>query len=594
MEKKTKVLVASAILVSIPLLMIAALYASTYYYSGKSLPTQSYLGKSISGLSYNDLKAKLSLANNSLSQSSVQINHKDEQAILFAEQVILDIDSSKNLKEIKFYKGRPTLVQLWNDILLKEVHTPEVSINPDSITDSLSKNLSNLTPTLNASISPEGSIQAEQNGLSIDFDDFQTQFESQLKSPRNLAIDLSTKETTATVSQEDIQFIESNIVSVKDESFILTVLDKEFQLSVFDNLDQIKFDKIEDNLEVSFSEKFITNYLNEIVRPQVKEEPGKLELIYNSDSGKVDFESDSKKGIDLNIEGSIDSINESLESKLFNATSSNTVLSTISLDPTLEIDPVLKEKGVTELVETGYTTFRGSTYNRIKNINVGMDRFNGLMIEPGEEFSFNENLGPVDASAGYVPELVIKSIGTIPEYGGGLCQVSSTLYRAALMSGLEITERDNHSYAVGYYAQVLGHGLDATIYPGVKDLKITNNSGNTIVMQAYAEGTSAYFKIYGTKHIDRVELVGPINTGYRSPGAASITVNPNLPAGTVKVMDNPVTGFNSYWERIIYDKDNNKKVEEIFSDYRAINQKLIVSPDYYGDETQVETQELEA
>jgi hypothetical protein len=59
-------------------------------------------------------------------------------------------------------------------------------------------------------------------------------------------------------------------------------------------------------------------------------------------------------------------------------------------------------------------------------------------------------------------------------------------------------------------------------------------------------------------------------------------------------MDNPVTGFNSYWERIIYDKDNNKKVEEIFSDYRAINQKLIVSPDYYGDDTSAETEELEA
>jgi len=594
MEKKTKILVASAILVSIPLLLFGTLYASTYYYSGKSLPTQSYLGKSVSGLTYTDLKSKLSLADNLLSQSSVKISHKDEETILFAEKVILEIDSSENLKEFKFYQGKPTLVQLWSDILLKETYEPQVSIDPDSITDSLSKSFSNLTPTLNASISSEGLIQAEQNGLSIDFDNFQSQFQSQLKSPSNLSIVLSTQETTAKVSQEDIQFIETNISLVKDETFVLTVGDKEFQLSVFDNLDQIKFDKIEDDVKVTFSETFLTNYLNEIIRPQVKEEPGKLELIYNSESEKVDFNSDSKKGVDLNIEGSIASINESLESKLFNGISSNAELSTISLDPTLEIDPVLREEGITELIETGFTTFRGSTYNRIKNINVGMDTFNGLMIKPGEEFSFNENLGPVDASAGYVPELVIKSIGTIPEYGGGLCQVSSTLYRAALMSGLEITERDNHSYAVGYYAQVLGHGLDATIYPGVKDLKIKNNTGNTIVMQAYAEGTSAYFKMYGTKHIDRVELVGPINTGYRSPGAASITVNPNLPAGTVKVMDNPVTGFNSYWERIIYDKDNNKKVEEIFSDYRAINQKLIVSPDYYGDDTSAETEELEA
>jgi vancomycin resistance protein YoaR len=210
-----------------------------------------------------------------------------------------------------------------------------------------------------------------------------------------------------------------------------------------------------------------------------------------------------------------------------------------------------------------------------------MARFNGIIIQPGEEFSFNENLGPVDASAGYVPELVIKSFGTIPEYGGGLCQVSSTMYRAALFSGLEITERSNHSYAVGYYAQVLGHGLDATIYPGVKDLKFKNNTDSPIVVNSYAEGTSAYFKFYGSKKIDRVELVGPINSNYRYPGPQSVKVDPSLPAGTVKVMDTPVTGFNSYWERVIYDKDNNKTVEEIFSNYRAVNSKLVVSPDYY-------------
>ncbi len=590
MTKKNQILLILAITLSVPLLIVATLFAATFHFNGKTIPSQKYLDKNISGLSYQELNSKLSLLDNKLNQTQATLVHEDESTKVFLEELIQDPSHEEVLKSTLFYKGRPTIAQLLKDSFNSQKYYPNIELDQSQATEAISSKLQNLTPTLNASIDKNGQIIDSQDGLSIDMENLQNQLENYLT--KKDIINVDTISTQAEVTSKDLSPFQANIDYLKENSLTLLISDKEYELSLFDNLDQIEFSRDEnESIQVNLSTDFITNYLNRVVRPDIKIEPGKLTLTYNEETEKVDFESDSTKGVDLNVEGSIDAVNLAIQSQIFSAQQNPIYLSTIDLEPTLEIDPVLKEQGVTELIETGYTTFRGSTYNRITNINVGMATFNGLIIQPDEEFSFNENLGPVDASTGYVPELVIKSIGTIPEYGGGLCQVSSTMYRAALMSGLEITERDNHSYAVSYYAQVLGHGLDATIYPGVKDLKFINNTGYPIVVQAYAEGTSAYFKFYGTKHIDRVELVGPVNSNYRSPGPQSVTVNPNLPAGTVKVMDNPVTGFDSYWQRIIYDKDNNKTTEDIFSDYRAVNSKLVVSPDYYDTKEEPSTPE---
>src|SRR6185369_10179137 len=114
------------------------------------------------------------------------------------------------------------------------------------------------------------------------------------------------------------------------------------------------------------------------------------------------------------------------------------------------------------------SNFKGSPKNRRHNITVGVEKMKGVIVPQGAEFSFNEHLGPVDGEHGFLPELVIKKNGTVPEFGGGLCQVSSTTFRAAMTAGLPITQRRNHAYAVQYYSP---QGTDATIYPGSADLK---------------------------------------------------------------------------------------------------------------------------
>ncbi|MFZ1720374.1 MAG: VanW family protein [Candidatus Moraniibacteriota bacterium] len=162
--------------------------------------------------------------------------------------------------------------------------------------------------------------------------------------------------------------------------------------------------------------------------------------------------------------------------------------------------------GIEGLIGEGTTDFKGSPKNRVHNFTRGMEQFHGLLIKPGEEFSFVEHLGEVDGEHGYLPELVIKNNETIPEFGGGICQVSSTMFRAALYSGLPITERRNHAYAVQYYKPI---GMDATIYIPKPDLKFRNDTPGHILIQGKIEGTKFIFQFYGTSDGRKTEIDGP-------------------------------------------------------------------------------------
>ena len=198
------------------------------------------------------------------------------------------------------------------------------------------------------------------------------------------------------------------------------------------------------------------------------------------------------------------------------------------------------------------------------------------MVAPGEVFSFVKELGPVNGQNGYLKELVIKPEGTIPDYGGGLCQVSTTAYRAALYAGLPIVERSPHSYAVSYYSQIGGHGIDATIYPGSHDLQFKNDTPGSILMQAYDDGPEAYFILYGTNDGRTVKLEGPTVTNKHSEGGDEYIKSVDVPAGTIRRSHLSAAGFDTLWNRYITLPGGLTQKEEIFSRYQAIKNQYLV------------------
>lgn len=230
----------------------------------------------------------------------------------------------------------------------------------------------------------------------------------------------------------------------------------------------------------------------------------------------------------------------------------------------------IEKLGLKELIGTATTDYSGSPENRKHNIATGVKYLNGALIKPGEALSVVKLLGSVDAATGYLPELVIKENQTIPEYGGGLCQVSTTLFRAALNAGLEITERQNHSYRVGYYERVTGPGLDATVYLPKPDLKIKNDTPGWILVQGKVSGDKVTFELYGTSDGRRSEISAVEIWDIKSPPPAEYIDTPDLPAGEVKQVEKPHDGAKTRRVYRVYDKDGKKIREQIFlSTYKA-------------------------
>ena len=229
--------------------------------------------------------------------------------------------------------------------------------------------------------------------------------------------------------------------------------------------------------------------------------------------------------------------------------------------------PELKEKGIHEVISVGESDFRGSPANRQHNISVGLARFNGHLVEQGETFSFNEVLGPVHAGTGYRQELVIKGDKTLPDYGGGLCQVSTTAYRGMWEYGFPIDQRINHSYSVRYYSP---EGTDATIYPPYKDVKFTNDSPSAVLMQTHVEDGRAYFIYYGTKDNRESELVGPFIWGRTGVPADRVEYTTDIPPGTSRKVGDRVPGLKAAWFRLLK-KDNAEEyaIEPSYSSYEA-------------------------
>ncbi|MEK7638201.1 MAG: VanW family protein [Patescibacteria group bacterium] len=232
-----------------------------------------------------------------------------------------------------------------------------------------------------------------------------------------------------------------------------------------------------------------------------------------------------------------------------------------------------EDSGITELIGRATTPFTGSPRNRISNIKNGVKFLTGTIVAPGEEFSTLATLGIIDNTTGYLPELVIKGDRTTPEFGGGLCQVSTTLFRSVLDAGLPITARRNHSYRVSYYekdanGKVIGPGLDATIYQPDTDFRFLNDTTHPILIIGYVIGDKATFELYGTKDGRTSQIIGPKLLTETSPGEPVYIETTDLTPGVIKQVETPHPGGSATATYIVTYSDGTKKTVEFKSWYR--------------------------
>jgi len=242
-------------------------------------------------------------------------------------------------------------------------------------------------------------------------------------------------------------------------------------------------------------------------------------------------------------------------------------LSVVSTTPEVMTENI-NNLGIKEIIGSGESNFAGSPTNRIKNIRNGAAKLQGLLIKPGEEFSLIKTLLPVDASTGYFPELVIKGNKTTPEFGGGLCQIGTTVFRAALSTGLPILERQNHSYSVTYYLENGLPGVDATIYDPKPDLRFKNDTGNYILIQSHIIGNKLTFEFWGTKDGRTASHTKPKTWGVKDPLPAKTLETTDLQPGVKKCTESAHKGISASFDYIVNYPDNHTATTTFTSVYK--------------------------
>lgn len=209
------------------------------------------------------------------------------------------------------------------------------------------------------------------------------------------------------------------------------------------------------------------------------------------------------------------------------------------------------EYGVFSLLGTGVSKFTGSAQPRITNLALAAQRLNGVLVPPGKEFSFNKTVGEISARTGYATAYIIASGRTVLGEGGGVCQTSTTIFRAALNAGLPITSRHPHAYRVSYYELESPVGFDASVYQPSLDFKFINNTPGHILIQSFVDtaNSTLEFRLYGTPDGRKVEMSEPKLYNVAGAPAPLYQDDPTLPNGVVKQVDFSAPGGTAEFSR---------------------------------------------
>jgi vancomycin resistance protein YoaR len=232
--------------------------------------------------------------------------------------------------------------------------------------------------------------------------------------------------------------------------------------------------------------------------------------------------------------------------------------------------------GINERIGSGISYFAGSIPNRVSNIGLGSKLISGAIVAPGDVFSFNNLVGPVSAEQGFKQAYVINKGRTVLDDGGGICQVSTTVFRAALNAGLPIIKRTAHAYRVGYYEQQgFKPGLDATIFSPSVDFQFKNDTAKHILVQAVVDLSHSKLQvdIFGTGDGRRVELGNVIVSNVIPAPEPLYQDDLSLPKGTVQQIEHAANGATSIFSRKVYKANEliiNEDFKSVFKPWQAV------------------------
>lgn len=415
-------------------------------------------------------------------------------------------------------------------------------------------------------------------GVSLDVDVALAEVQNRLLTLSDAPIDLKVETIPPAIDDAPVREAKARIDRLLSAPVVVRYQDKRWTIDRKTLAHWLVFNKTRTdgklNVEAYIDPDAVRAWV-EPLAPEVYQLPVDARLDFDPKTGNITPIRMSREGHTLDINATVERILQAVEQE-----GERTVeLAVVSQKPAVDVRDI-PQMGIVELISKATTYFKGSPRGRVKNIKISASKFHGVVIPPGEVFSFNEYLGDVSAEEGYEEAYIIQGNRTAVGIGGGICQVSTTAFRAAFWGGFPIVERWAHGYRVGWYEINSIPGFDATIYSPLVDFKFQNDTEHYILIETAVDekaGTVTFF-IYGTKPEREVELEGPIITNETPPKEPVYREDPSLPPGTIKQIDWANSGADVTIYRIIKQNGQVIQRERFDSHYLPWADVFLVGP----------------
>ena len=507
-------------------------YARTYEH--RVLPGVHIGSISIGGMEQSDLTAFLHTMEEKISKEGVSfsfdINNRHEQFTLLPgivsdgnilDYLVIDVDAETE-RLLSYGKEGNAFVRAWR-ALASRIARPHLvlehaAVNTDDLLEAVTDEIEPFSqPPRNAGIQIDTTVPVSYTmttatpGIVFNLSRIAEESETAWRELAVPEIVIPVTQEDPTIWEQDLDpvldriesFIEQGPVDVaytdshskRDYTWVLTTKD------IGAWIEPQKND--EGQIVLGLKKDNVTSFLEDRGGSTVNRSAKNAKFEIGSD-GKVSEFQGSRPGVALKIDETYDAINNALRKRTDHdeGTPREVAVVTEEVEPETKTGDV-NDLGIKEVLGVGYSNFSGSPRNRIKNIQFAINnKLNGLLIKPDEEFSLIKALEPFTLEEGYLPELVIKGDEIKPEVAGGLCQIGSTMFRAAMNSGMPITQRRNHSLVVSYYNDHRNGlpGTDATIYDPAPDFRFKNDTGHYMLLttDVNLQKRDIYFTLWGT------------------------------------------------------------------------------------------------
>lgn len=409
-------------------------------------------------------------------------------------------------------------------------------------------------------------------GLELDKDLLKNQIIKNLTSSNfNNPIILSTKVVGYIPDQETLDSVITQAEKIIKKEIILS---HEFEKISIDDTTIITW--------LGFENEFQTNKINDYVQALSKSlEREAINAVFKFENNKVlEFQPD-RPGISVKEEELIELIENSINQLVSSSDKSFTIKIPVNTVEAIIKNDDVNDLGIKELLGRGTSTFKHSSSIRNQNIAKGSSIINRILVAPEETFSFVKSLGEVSLAVGYKKAYIIRQGRTELDVGGGICQVSTTFFRAMLDSGLDITARKAHAFRVSYYEEDSKPGFDATVFIPKPDLKFINDTGNYLLIQSIfdLDNRRLSYEIYGTSDGRQTEITNYRQWGYQ-PAPPDVWIDdPTLSPGQVVRDEYAVPGLKTAFDWEVKDKQGNtihqKTFQSSFVPWAAVFRKGI-------------------